>query len=500
MTQTKQTRRGKPPDGQIATALRNPFEPVFNGTLRPKDATLATRGGGSGIWIYDEIERDCHAFAVIQKRKFAVVANDWHINAASDDPADQRAADRADKILSSLPMDQIAVDLLDAILKGYAVSEIVWDVVDGDIAPVAILPRDQRRFVFDVDAKPRLLDWSNMITGVELPERKFIVHRFGAKDGNPYGLGIGTRLFWPVFFKRQGLQFWLTFADKFGNPTPVGTYPAGSSEQQKEDLLATLAAIANDSGIAIPEGMQVKLLEASRSGGANGVYDALLKYLDDEIEKAVLGTTQTTSSRSGGLGSQVSAVQNEVRLELVRADADMLAGTLNATLLTWIAEFNDPDATPPQIAWDVKVDEDLLIRAQRDQILSQLGYQLTPEAVRDVYGDFYTQDSPTSPAPQTAAARAIIDAHGDGRNAPPTVTDLQAQRLDSDAMPDMDAWIKPIRDLVERADSLEQVRDGLLALYPQLPPERFAQVMEQALVAADLAGRYDILEQAGGRG
>ncbi|MDI3260083.1 MAG: DUF935 family protein [Sinobacteraceae bacterium] len=500
MTDKKQSKAVKPTEGEIATALRNPFEPVFNRTLRPKDATLATRGGSSGIWIYDEIERDCHAFAVIQKRKFSVVANEWHINAASDDPADQRAADRADKILSRLPMDQIAVDLLDAILKGYAVSEIVWDVVDGDIAPVAILPRDQRRFVFDIEGKPRLLDWSNMITGVELPERKFIVHRFGAKDGNPYGLGLGTRLFWPVWFKRQSIQFWLVFADKFGNPTPVGTYPSGASEKQKNDLLATLAAIANDTGIAIPEGMKIDLLEASRSGGGSGVYDELLKYLDDEIEKAVLGTTQTTSSRSGGLGSQVSAVQNEVRLELVRADADMLAGTLNATLLTWIAQFNDPDATPPQIAWDVKENEDLMIRAQRDQILSQLGYQLTPEAVRDVYGDFYTQASPTSTAIQTAAARSKTSAHGADPHAPPTVTDLQAQRLDTEAMGDMDAWIKPIRDLVERADSLEEVRDGLLQLYPQLPPARFAQVMEQALIAADLAGRYDILEQAGGRG
>lgn len=499
MTQTKQTRRAKPPEGQIATALRNPFEPVFNRTLRPKDATLATRGGGSGIWIYDEIERDCHAFAVLQKRKFAVVANDWHIQAASDNAVDQAAAERADRMLSRLPLDQIAVDLLDAILKGYAVAEVVWDMTDGDVTPVAILPRDQRRFVFDVDGRPRLLDWSNMITGVELPARKFIVHRFGAKDGNPYGLGLGTRLFWPVWFKRQGLQFWLTFADKFGSPTPLGTYPVGATQEQKDALLGALQALANDVGITIPEGMQVKLLEASHSGGASGVYDALLKYLDDEIEKAVLGTTQTTSSRSGGLGSQVSAVQNEVRLELVRADADMLAGTLNATLLTWIAEFNDPDAIPPQIAWDVKVDEDLLIRAQRDQILSQLGYQLTPEAVRDVYGDFYAQASPSTPGPKTAAARSVIGAHGDGQNAPPTVTDLQAQRLDTEAMPDMDAWIKPIRDLVDRAESLDQVRDGLLALYPQMPPERFAQVMEQALVAADLAGRYDILEQAGGR-
>ena len=38
--------------------------PYFSGALRPIDDTLLMRGGGKGLKIYDEIERDTHAYAM----------------------------------------------------------------------------------------------------------------------------------------------------------------------------------------------------------------------------------------------------------------------------------------------------------------------------------------------------------------------------------------------------------------------------------------------------
>lgn len=480
------------PQGEIAVAQVNPFEPIFNNTLRPKDATLATRGGSKGIWIYDEIERDCHTFAVLQKRKLSVVSNEWHIDAGGTARADTIAAERAEAMLKALPFDRICAELLDAILKGYAIGETMWQP-GSEVVAERIEIRDQRRFVFDVQARPRLLTTANLLTGIELPERKFIVHRFGAKDGNPYGLGLGTRLFWPVWFKRQGLQFWLTFADKFGNPTAVGKYPPGASERQKDDLLATLQAIANDTGITIPQGLEIELLEAKRSGGANGVYDTLLKYLDDEIEKAVLGSTQTTSSRASGLGSQVSAVQNEVRLELVRADADMLAGTLNNSLLAWIAAFNDPGAKPPRIWWEVEEDEDLFIRAQRDQLLASMGYRIRPDAVAEVYGDFYDVAAPTPATPPAPGAPAKPPVRlSDPAQREPTAA--LADALDKAAQPHIEEWIATARKMAQDATSLPDLARRLDSAFGDLNATAFAELMRDALTAANLQGRADVAE------
>ncbi|MDE2473219.1 MAG: DUF935 family protein [Bradyrhizobium sp.] len=478
----------RPVTDEIAIAQVNPFEPIFNNTLRPKDATLATRGGGKGIWIYDEIERDCHAFAVLQKRRLSVVSNEWHIDPGGTAKADKVAAERATAMLKALPFDRIVAELLDAILKGYSVGETMWDP-QGEVVPFDVRIRDQRRFIFDVEGRPRLLTTANLLTGIALPDKKFIVHRFGAKDGNPYGLGLGTRLFWPVWFKRQGLQFWLTFADKFGNPTPLGTYPVGATEQQKNDLLASLQAIANDTGIAIPEGMDIGLLEASRSGGANGVYDALLKYLDDEMEKCVLGGTQTTSSRASGMNSQVSGVQNEIRLELVRADADMLAGTLNNSLLTWIRDFNDPGAKVPRIWWEVDEEEDLLIRAQRDQYLDQMGYHIRPDAVAEIYGDFYDVAAPAPPSklptkPPTSLA--------DPQDRDPTAA--LAAALDAAAQPHVEAWIAKARAIAAEATSLPDLTKRLDSAFGELDATAFAELMRDALTVANLQGRADVVD------
>ena len=50
---------------------------------------------------------------------------------------------------------------------------------------------------------------------------------------------------------------------------------------------------------------------------------------------------------------------------------------------------------------------------------------------------------------------------------------------------------------MDKAGSLEDLRGGLEALLPDLKPDDFAEAMAQALTAAQLAGRYDILNEAG---
>jgi Mu-like prophage protein gp29 len=273
----------KPFTIEIATAWRKFFQPVFNGLLQPNDDTLATRGGGKGLRIYDELERDCNCYAMLQKRKMALIAREWSVEPGGNRRIDQAAADLVTAQLEQLQFDRICYDLLDAILKGYAVGEIIWDISREGIVAKDVIGRDQRRFVFAADYSLRLLTLEQPVYGIALPPRKFITHSFGAKDRNPYGLGLGTRLFWPVFFKRQGLQFWLTFLDKYGSPTALGTYPTSASPTTRQALLSALQAISQEAQIALPQGMDVKLLEASRSGNAG--YKELLVYLDEEMPR-----------------------------------------------------------------------------------------------------------------------------------------------------------------------------------------------------------------------
>src|SRR3990167_7856560 len=119
---------GKPTTDEIASIARDINRVMFGGGLENLDDTLKTRGAGRGLKIYDELARDTHAFAVLQKRKLAVTSRAWQVDPASDAPLDNRAAEIVSAQLKELGFDRLTRNLLDATLKGYAVGEVMWEV------------------------------------------------------------------------------------------------------------------------------------------------------------------------------------------------------------------------------------------------------------------------------------------------------------------------------------------------------------------------------------
>jgi hypothetical protein len=189
-----------------------------------------------------------------------------------------------------------------------------------------------------------------MAEGIKLPERKFIVHRFGVKGNNPYGLGIGSRLFWPVLFKREGITFWLHFLEKFAGPTLVGKTPYGTLTEEQTKLMNTLLKARTASAITVPIGTDVEFLEASRSGSVN--YQDFLAYWDRQISITTTGetlTTQVDKSGSRALGD----VHHEMLDLLVDSDGDLLSETLRDQIIRWIVEYNIPGAALPHV-WRVR--------------------------------------------------------------------------------------------------------------------------------------------------
>lgn len=335
----------------IANARNDITIPFFSGVLQHADDTLIQQGGGKGLAIYDEIERDTHAFAMLQKRKKGLTARAWEIQPGGDRPVDKDAAELCKEILTALPFDRICEDLDDAVLKGFSICEIAWKREGNRIVPALIKAHDQRRFAFDHDWQPRLLTWTAMTEGVELPARKFMVHRFGVKGNNPYGLGLGTRLFWAVLFKREGITFWLHFLEKFAGPTIVGTTPYGMLTDEQNKLLQSLVAAKTSSAITVPIGTDIKFLEATRSGSVT--YEQWLAYWDRQISICVTGETLTTQVGESGGNRALGEVHQEMLDLLIDSDADLLSGTLRDTLLRWIVEYNLPGAAVPWV-WRVR--------------------------------------------------------------------------------------------------------------------------------------------------
>lgn len=345
---TEEARKNLPADAKhlIADARNDITIPWYSGVLQHADDTLIQRGGGKGLKIYDEIERDTHAFAMLQKRKKQLLSRDWEVTPATNAARDVAAADFCRDVLNSLPFDRICEDLLDATLKGFAISEIVWKRDGSRIVPADIVAHDQRRFVFDENWRPRLLTWTNMNYGEELPDRKFIVHRFGVKGNNPYGLGLGTRLFWPVLFKREGITFWLHFLEKFASPTVVGKTPYGTLTDEQSKLLNVLRSVRGSAAVTVPIGTDIEFLEAARSGSVS--YQEFLGYWDKQISICVNGETLTTDI--GNAGSKAASETHADMLDmLVDSDGDLQSDTLRQSALQWLVDYNYPGAGVPSV-------------------------------------------------------------------------------------------------------------------------------------------------------
>ena len=476
---------------EIATVTRDILQPIFMGLLANQDDTLLTRGGGKGLKIFDDIERDCHAFAVLQKRKMAVIAREWCVEPASDSAIDTAAADMVKAQFERFNFDKLTLDLLDAILKGYAVGEIMWAQDGSQIVIDKIIPRKQSRFVFDADYNLRLLTRDNMTQGELMPARKFIVHSSGGKDGTPYGLGLGSRLFWPVLFKRQDITFWLTFADKFGSPTLLGKYPTGTTETDQTNFVNSLSAMAQDAAIAIPDNMMLELLEASRSGSAD-VFERLARYMDEQISVAVLGETMTTSGKSSGLGGNQSGTHNEVRLELVKADADLLSGTLNETIVKWLVEFNMPNATPPRVYREVEEEEDLSIRAERDSKVYAMGFKPTLDYITENYGEGWElRDMTTPPATIAPVKNPAQFAESNAEFADQQTLDDAIDKLASEDMQaNMESMLAPIAKLVNE-NTPEVLQSKLAEHFTEMDTKGLQELLARAFFVAQVWGRLN---------
>ncbi|HEV2678083.1 MAG TPA: DUF935 family protein, partial [Aliidongia sp.] len=331
------------PIGEFAGVDRNPYVYDTMGILYPRDPTLAARGGGRSYLIYDEAELDPRVFSVMQKRKRALAAFPWMVTEASSAPADKAAAELVERALHAMNFSALCEYLNDAILKGFSVVELIWELVDDRWwFPVEARIRDQRRFRFDKTYVLRMIDRTNLVNGFELPARKFIVHTFNPKDGDPYGRGLGAILWWRAFFKRQNEAAWLIHNEKYGSPTAVGTYPVGAGPDTQQALLDACRAFSTDSAIIKPDGSTIELLEASGSAGAD-TFSLFKESQNDDISETVLGATFAANAGplDGGAGADADT---EDRLELARSDADNLAQVLNKTIVAWIVWINMPAA------------------------------------------------------------------------------------------------------------------------------------------------------------
>ncbi|MDD2867700.1 DUF935 domain-containing protein [Neomegalonema sp.] len=512
---------GRLPEEQAAPALSG-VRSVMSGHpaqgLTPDRLTRLLKSAEQGdavayLELAEEMEeKDLHYLSVLGTRKRAVAQLEITVESASDSAEDVANADLVRAWLRREDLEEEVFDILDAIGKGYSVTEIIWDFSARQWWPARLKRRDPRWFEFDRDDGETL-----RLRGAGGPEElwpcKYVIHKASAKSGLPIRGGLARAAAWAWLFKNYDIKDWITFVEVHGQPLRVGKYHTGATERDKEILLRAVANIGSAAAI-IPSSMFIEFVEAAKGGGAGtDLYERLANWLDRQVSKAVLGQTLTTEVSGGSLAA--AKVHDDVRRDIMRADARQLASALNRDLVRPLIDLNrGPRELYPRLRIELPKSTDLKLFAEALGMMVDRGLKVEQSVVRDRMGlpdppagekgDFLAPlgaSSPAvSPAPPALGARqplasafqprasgADCACHAAG---PDALDDLAGEML-GDWRPVMAPLVDPIRRLLEEAGSLEEARDRLAELIGEMESAAFEELLTRGGFTARLAGRLE---------
>lgn len=459
---------------------RDITRPWLGALALPDDSVLNNVAGGN-LDLYREVLNDDEVKSAFTQRQDAVIERDWIVEPGGEDPLDIAAADAMRDQINTLGFDRITRLMHFGVFYGYAVAELIYTVKDNLVWIDKVKVRDRRRFRYSPQGELRLITPNNRSQGEPCLAPYFWHFATGADhDDEPYGLGLAHWLYWPTLFKRNGLKFWLIFLDKHGMPTAVGKFPQGATDEQKNNLLELTHRIQTDSGIIMPEGMAIELLEASRSGTPD--YQALYRAMNEAIRRVVVGQITSSGGASSSIGGNES-LQADVLESIVKADADIICESWNLGPAKWLTELNFPGAKIPRVARVFEEAEDLAKRATRDKLISETtGYRPTLASVEATYGGEW------EPVPEPSAA------------SPSPVTDFATQESQIDPVQQLLSgsetalqaplkyWLTEIERQLNEAKSLEDIGDTLNQLMANLPLDAQASALSNVFALARDAG------------
>lgn len=494
----KKPKKAAPVQEELAKADHGHAMTAAYTTMLIENPDSVLRNRGPSFRIYDELLRDDQVKSCFQQRRSGLTSTTWTVEPASESAIDKAAAEFVQQQLERIGLDDVTDKMLYGVFYGYAVAEAMWEMTeDAKVGLAEIKVRDRGRFRFNTSNELLLMDDIKHPTGLVMPDYKFWTYRAGAShDDNPYGQGLAHSLYWPVFFKRNDIKFWLVFLEKFGMPTTAIRLPDGqmSDPAQVTKARQALAAIQADSGVVIPTSMAVELIEAARSGTAD--YDALVSRMDAAIAKVILSQTMTTDNGSSRSQAEVHAGVGQA---VIDSDGDLIADSFRHSIGTWLTEWNFPGATPPHIIRNTEPEEDLGTRAERDTKIFGLGYDPTPEYIEETYGPGWEKRAaqPITPGLMT-----------DGKGPMPAefaeLSDLlqirAGNRADQQKIADAAAYLgtkyqdvlgKRVDQLLaflEESQDFDTFRKHLTTMMKETAPEPMVETIQKATVVGRLMG------------
>jgi phage gp29-like protein len=493
--------------------LRQHFAEHPSSGLKPSRLAEIMRSAERGDLIAqadlgeDIEEKDGHVFSELQKRKLSLLTITGSVEPCRNaSESEKKDAALVQELVDEIPdFEDIITDMADAILKGYSNIELEWTRWGNYWLISRAHYRPQNWFQTHPDNRNEIRLRDNSIDGEALRPLNWIRHIHKSKSGYPGRNGLTRVLAWPFLFKNYSVRDLAEFLEIYGLPLRLGKYPAGASDKEKSTLLNAVMSIGHNAGGIIPKGMEIEFQEAAK--GSSSPYESMMAWCERTQSKAILGGTLTSQADGKSSTNALGNVHNEVRQELRDSDLRQIASTLTRDLIypLWLLNgraAGDP-RRHPKFVFDTSEPEDISTYSQHLPSLVSLGMRIPqswaheklmiPEAEKDepILGLVQVQPSASADQPEDAQAAKLAALKAQEQQ---EVVDAYVNQLQGTANAASTEMINAIKQLVESAASLEEIREGLLTL--NLPVDKLADAMNEAMAAASLAGRYELLQDA----
>lgn len=359
-------------------------------------------------------------------------------------------------------------------------------------------------------------------------------------DFRPWAQGLwrGLARWWML--KQYAISDWGVHSEKGSKLVLIA--PEGVSGQDRKALAADMYALAKDATISLPAGFDLRLIETTAN--TRDIYLAQIDAADMAASIAILGQNLTSRVDGGSYAAAETHERGQNKRE--RYIARALGRTLWTQSIPWWAEYNFGDRKQaPYPRWQTDPPEDkgakvqtLATLATAVNTLKQAGYRLSPERIEEEYGvELEELPEPVLPAPTGAVApgglgapkprpvqpvaakpRAVPgkpagaklayepDESPDSGEPPRMVSGdaapdafVQGQQYADDlttqsaehAAADLSGFADRLIAGIDKATSHEELLAAVLKAYSDEPePTRLAELCENAMVMAQLAGRH----------
>ncbi|MBE3022926.1 phage portal protein family protein [Campylobacter sp. 7477a] len=358
----------------------------------------------------------------------------------------------------------VVSQILETYLYGLNVFEVNYKEKEGLLFP-RLVQRDFRSFKFN-DAGEFVFSASGSEQAI--PPFKVIYALNRANFRKAYGDGLLKKLYFPVKMKNASLKFWFRFLERFGSPWAVA-----KTDYDAEGLASEVhAMLAGDSAV-IDKDEEIELIQPT----ANIDFSKLPSYFDNQISKAILGANLTSDVKEGSFAA--SKTHNEIREDLAANDAKILLFVINKAI-SFFKEING--FTGELYAKLYDEDAPNLERAQRDEILHNMGFTPTADYIKAAYNieldesESKTQEGKRANKANTSNRPKYLDKFDAAMDDKRLNTALNELNLEG-----------KLDEILSRCETYEQAFNEFSKLYENAPLEELEEMMFKAVANSQIA-------------